>query len=135
MPRGGRRRGRAGVTYTNRSDLNQPVRTAPDQPYGTAGAQAAAQRAMPLPASAPPSASPAPAVSPPPEPGMLHAPSARPGEPLTAGLPVGAGPGPEANTALVGGDDQILMNLYRAYRLAPTEGLRALIAQAEAQRS
>jgi hypothetical protein len=68
---------------------------------------------------------------------MLSAPTARPNEPVTAGLPMGAGPGPEAMTQPVGGmdgSDQVLANLYAAYRTAPTEGLRALIQQTEQAR-
>lgn len=135
MPRGGRRSGTPGKAYPNRSDLAQPVRTATRQPYGAAKQQADAQRAIPLPQSAPPpSATPAPTAPPPPEPGLLGSPSARPNEPLTAGMPIGVGPGPDVNSPLVGGSDQVLQNLYAAYRVAPTEGLRALIAQTEALR-
>jgi hypothetical protein len=47
---------------------------------------------------------------------------------------MGAGPGPAANSPLVGGGDQILADLYRAYQIQPSEGLRALIAQTEALR-
>lgn len=130
MPRGGRRTGTPGKSYPNRSDLTaQPVRTAPGQPYGQAGQQAAAQQQIPLPQTSSPVPAPnAPIV--PPAPGMLTGPSLRPGEPVTAGLTVGAGPGPEAVTGGAPGD-QVLANLYRAYQTAPTEGLRALIAQTE----
>lgn len=136
MPRGGRRSGKPGATYTNRSDLNaQPVRTAPGQTYGLATQQANAQRALPLPASPPVQASPAPAAPPiAPEPGMLHAPTTRPNEPVTAGLPIGAGPGTEALGALGANDDQVIANLYRAYQNNPNEGLRAIIEQAERAR-
>lgn len=130
MPRGGPRKGRAGANYPNRTDLAaQPVKTAPGQPYGQAGAQAQAQRALPLPATPPVQAA-APSTQSGPPPGMLAQPTARPGEPVTAGLPIGAGPGPEA---LAGGlpQDQVLANLYRAYQIAPSDGLRALIAQTE----
>lgn len=131
LPRGGRRVGRAGASYPNRSDLAaQPVKTAPGQVYGAQAAQARAQQAVPLPTS-PPAQAPAPQPMPtPPDPGMLHAPTARPGEPVTAGLPIGAGPGPEA---LPGGlpQDQVLANMYRAFQMAPSDGLRALIAQTE----
>lgn len=47
--RGGARLGQQGQSYSNRSDLNQPVRTATGQPYGEAGRQAAAQKVIPLP--------------------------------------------------------------------------------------
>lgn len=62
---------------------------------------------------------------------MLHAPTTRPNEPVTAGLPIGAGPGTEALGHLGAPNDQVLANLYTAYRVAPTEGLRALIEQTE----
>lgn len=48
--RGGRRTGEPGKAYGNRSDLNgpQPVQAATGQPYGVAGAQRAAQAAVPV---------------------------------------------------------------------------------------
>ncbi|MCA1846728.1 MAG: hypothetical protein LC792_26760 [Actinobacteria bacterium] len=92
----------------------QPVRTAPGQEYGKATAQAEAQRVVPM-AAAPPipaggGGGPVFAPSPgfdqsipvpagyiaPGEVTPLHAPTERPGEPLTHGLPVGPGAGPEA---------------------------------------
>lgn len=136
MPRGGRRSGSPGSAYSNRTDLQaaQPIRTAPGQPYGAAGQQAAAQQAIPLPATPQPSASPVqPPSATPPEPGMLTGPTTRPGEPVTAGLTVGAGPGPEAVAGGAPGD-QVLQNLYRAFKIAPTPGLQALIAQTERMR-
>lgn len=89
-----------------------PVRTAPGQQYGMAGEQRAAQQALPMgpppapamgapgpggpagatPAGPPPVGRPVPPVTVVP----LTDPTARPGEPVTAGVPVGAGPGPEA---------------------------------------
>lgn len=117
MPRGGVRNGRPGVAYPNRADLNAPrplaPTAAPGQQYGAAGAQLAAQAAVPMapqalpsvpgggqnpPAQAPGGA--APSSQPPgPAPGSLGAfarPTERPGEPVTSGLPIGPGPGPEA---------------------------------------
>lgn len=111
MARGGRRQGRVGQSYANRTDLNPgprplPAAAATGQPYGAAGQQLAAQQAIPM-ASGPvvsPSPTPAPAAAPSggmppgPLPGSLpplNRPSERPGEPLTTGAPVGAGPGPE----------------------------------------
>lgn len=92
----------------NRTDLNQPpiepVTAVPNQPYGEAGAQRAAQSAVPIgtpatPVPAPLTAAPArgagasvgaaPGSLP-----FLH-PTNRPNEPITAGLPFGEGPGPE----------------------------------------
>ena len=106
MARGGMRTGTPGRAYTNRTDLHQPVKAAPGGEYGSVTALKGGQKVIPLPnaqAPAPPSA---PAPTPPAgagggaavEPGSLgfDAPTQRPGEPVTAGLPIGPGPGPEA---------------------------------------
>lgn len=104
MARGGRRAGRSGAMYANRTDMQLgprvPVQAAPGQVYGAAGAQRAAQQAVPLRAVASPGPAAAPggpvsrqpALPPPP----LDAPTDHPGEPLTAGSAFGPGPGPEA---------------------------------------
>jgi hypothetical protein len=119
VPRGGRRTGTPGTAYSNRTDLQQPVRTAPSQAYGEAKQSADAQRALPLPQTAP-------VVSmgaPPPEPGSLGAfdrPSDRPGEPITSGLPMGAGPGPNAMSPAV---DPTLDTLRAAYLAFPSPAL------------
>lgn len=97
MPRGGPRQGRVGKTYGNRSDLNGPkppgaplpVQSAPGQQYGARKAQEDAQRAIPMSPGQP---------LPPPRPTQvtsLSEPSTRPNEPVTTGLPMGAGAGPE----------------------------------------
>lgn len=94
MPRtgqGGTRQGSSGQAYPNRSDLNtQPIQADPaGRPYGERQAQEEAQRQIPLPAQRPVAA---------PQPGMngpLARASQRPNEPVTAGLGIGAGPGPE----------------------------------------
>jgi hypothetical protein len=109
MPRGGRRTGTPGKAYSNRSDLNVPAQAASGQQYGMRGQQMAAQRALPVarPATdavpsggSPAAGGPAGAGTPAgPLPGSLtplDAPTQRPGEPVTTGLPVGAGAGPEA---------------------------------------
>lgn len=108
--RGGRRKPQQGATYQNRTDLQtrQPVQTTPGQVYGKAAAQANAQKVVPLPGpGAQPSpdttmagAGPQPPASlgqgpMPGELGPLHAPTDRPGEPVTHGLPTGPGAGPE----------------------------------------
>jgi hypothetical protein len=104
--RGGPRQGTPGKTYTNRSDLNTnkklPIQVAPSQQYGQGVAQRSAQQAVPM-AGGPalPSPQVSPAAVPAPVPGAgggLARPTDRPGEPLTAGLPIGPGPGPEALT-------------------------------------
>lgn len=105
MARGGRRTGVQGRNYANRTDLSMnarplPVMTATNQPYGVAGAQADAQRAVPLapPPGAAVAAGPDAGATARVEPGSLGSldrPSTRPMEPITAGAPVGAGAGTE----------------------------------------
>lgn len=101
---GGARQGTPGTAYANRSDLAaQPVATAKGQEYGKATAQAEAQRAVPLAQMPPPPTAQASAAPPPgsfagPYPGEvtgLDAPTERPREPLTHGLSIGPGGGPE----------------------------------------
>jgi hypothetical protein len=104
----------------NRTDV-EPITVAPATQYGDRSRQQAAQRAVPLgsPPQGPPAAAaigspgaPAPTggANGPPQPGLppvtgpgilpfLH-PSNRPNEPVTAGLPTGPGPGPEALTGV-----------------------------------
>lgn len=114
------RNGTPGTAYPNRSDLgdqpNLPARVATDQTYGKAQSQLDAQKTIPMrrpsvplptqpqsaPGAAPPStpgAAPTPAPPPvtPGSLGDLHRPTERPFEPVTAGAPIGPGPGPEAN--------------------------------------
>lgn len=107
MARGGKRAGTPGQSYGRRTDLHQPIRVAPNQEYGQAQALENAQRVVPLPnqpvpAAQPPAPPPAPTGAmggppglPPPDLGPLSRPTERPGEPVTAGLPTGPGPGPE----------------------------------------
>lgn len=82
MPRGGRRKGTPGKGYSNRTDMM--VDYAPDE---TGGAAAGGMEAGP------------PAVTPEDSP-MLFDDTANPQEPVTAGLPIGAGPGPQRDTRL-----------------------------------
>lgn len=127
--RGGTRQGTPGTAYANRTDLQSnapvPIQTAPGQQYGERAQQQAAQRTIPIappPAapspSAPGGASPPPGGGPPappgggvptptpsgpqPLPGELPflGPTARPTEPVTHGLKLGAGAGPEALTGV-----------------------------------
>lgn len=109
---GGTRVGKQGRAYPQRSDLNAlPVRTATGQTYGQAGAQQAAQSAVPM-------APPRPTTP-------LGAPTTRPNEPVTAGLPTGAGPGPEVlmNPAV----DSTRQQLAALYRLYPNNDLLGLL--------
>jgi hypothetical protein len=115
------RTGQPGGQYPNRSDLRNPGNEqVKGQPYGERAAQQAAQRAVPItgPPQAPvpptgpaggatgtaplvPSA-PATAGAGGPAPGELtplFAPTERPGEPVTAGIGLGPGPGREALNA------------------------------------
>ncbi len=82
MPRGrgGKRQGTPGKAYVNRTDMGQNYDP-------TAGIPAAGGLA-PSPQQAAPQAAPE-------DSRMLNAPTDRPDQPLTAGLPIGAGGGPE----------------------------------------
>ena len=81
MPRaqGGKRQGTPGTGYANRTDLASD----PNMDKNTAATGGLD--------SAPP---PGPPMRTPDDSPMLTDPSQRPGEPITAGLPIGAGPGP-----------------------------------------
>lgn len=88
MPRGGKREGTPGKAYANRTDMGMN--------YDNAGSSAASGGMAPPPA--------APVGPPPPRPDDspdLSAPTAYPDEPVTAGLPIGAGPGPDRDTRKV----------------------------------
>lgn len=90
--RGGKRSGNPGTAYPNRTDLaadRQPIAAPQGQEYGERGRQEAAQQQVPLPDIAAMAAS---------LPGLTD-PTQRPAEPLTAGAPIGPGPGPEALAA------------------------------------
>lgn len=133
--RGGPRTPSPNTNYPNRSDMaSQPVQTNRGQPYGQASAQAQAQKVVPVagPAtsSTPQSAS---AIEPGMQPGQvptLQDPSAYPSEPVTAGLPTGAGVGPGA---LRGGSfGPPSLSLLRAvYAKYPDEDIRRLIELTE----
>lgn len=140
MPRarhGGRRQGTPGQAYGNRTDLNQnrqPIRVASGQEYGARQAQVAAQKAVPLPAPPVPASPPAPAPG---SFGAFNRPTEFPDEPLTAGLPVGPGAGPEAIVAPGGlsADERVLAELKGLYRANPNRDLARLIAHAERRRA
>jgi len=115
MGQGGRRQGTPGKAYPNRTDLNadrQPVRVPSGGRYGDRQAAEAAQRIMPLPDNRPD-------VVP------LDAPSRRPDEPVTAGLPVGPGPGPEILGPAAGPDQdsEIAAQIRALYRQFPSNDL------------
>lgn len=121
--RGGSRQGTPGTAYTNRTDLaenRQPVRVPTGQPYGEAGRQEQAQQAMPLPDLSAMLSS---------LPGLTDE-SRRPDEPITAGLPTGPGPGPEA-LAAPPPDRSGVGLIKRMLRENPDPELFALLAEAE----
>lgn len=130
---GGKRNGRPGASYGNRSDLQQAPRAVPGQPYGVAGQQLQAQQAVPLSQTPPPNPQPQGQPQQGPVPGalgQLHAPSDRPNEPITAGLSQGPGPGPEALGGSVTPPDPtigLLKGLFAAY---PNADIQALLNQA-----
>ena len=105
----------------NRSDLAAPVTAAPNQPYGIAAQQIAAQGVVPMgpqPIAGGGQAGPPSAPSDPnamvaalqahaaagggPHPQGFTRPTERPNEPVTHGLPIGPGAGPEALTGIGG---------------------------------
>lgn len=110
MARGGQRRGTPGTAYANRTDMHQPVKTPDGMAYGKRKMLEEAQKVIPLPTQpsmpGPATGGGGPAVAPTPpmsaQPGLspgeldFARPTERPAEPVTAGLPVGPGPGPEA---------------------------------------
>lgn len=130
---GGQRAGTPGTRYPNRTDMQAP-KAATGQPYGQAGQQIAAQRAVPLPAAPPPATAQPPGqgqgaagFASPNDTPTLTAPTQRPDEPLEAGLSFGPGPGPEALGPPPMSDVEArLRALYAAH---PTTELRDLIRQ------
>lgn len=139
--RGGRREGTPGQAYGNRTDLNanrQAVTAATGQAYGARGAQEAAQRAVPLPAPPPVQAAPAPQAARPPAPapgtlGAFNRPTDYPTEPLTAGLPVGPGAGPEAVRTGANPNGDVEAQLLALYRAAPNNDVLRLLRTVRAQ--
>lgn len=115
MSRGGPRKGKAGKSYANRTDLNAkalPATAVPGQPYGVAGAQLASQKIAPM-ASGPlqsapqqgafqPPAGPAPGSF-----GDLTDPTKRPDESFMTGVDAGPGAGSEVLSA----DPQVAVTL------------------------
>lgn len=126
---GGARTGTPGVAYSNRSDLNRP---GVGQTYGTASAQQSAMSAVPIsaPSAGVPMPAQAPAVPQPGSGGPFNRPSERPGEPVTAGLPLGPGPGPEAlGTDLR--DTPAVAELRALYAMFPDPDLADLLEDAD----
>lgn len=133
--RGGRRQGQVGKLYPNRTDAAQAPKAAPSQTYGEGAESLRAQRAIPLPNAAPTTAGAGAMLEdtpPPPVPGGMPfgRGTDRPGEPLTAGLAVGAGPGPSAAMPAV---DPVVETLRAAYRAFPNESIAALLEAMESR--
>lgn len=136
MARGGKRNGKPGTAYAQRTDLQaspQAIKAAPGQAYGAAQLQREMQAAVPIAGTAVPVPTPgAPAGASPapqgPMPGMGFAdPTGRPDEPVMAGAPVGPGGGPE----MLGGQDDVVMQLRAVYAAFPSEDLRAILQKIE----
>jgi hypothetical protein len=115
------------AAYGQRTDLNMAPTAVPGQTYGKAGAQIAAQRAVPMGAQAAPAAPKAP-TSTPGQYGPLDRPTERPNEPVTAGAPFGPGRMGE-QTAYAGpvGGDSVLDELRALYAKFPNNDLADMI--------
>lgn len=124
--------------YPNRTDLRNPAQkvakmAAKGQAYGEAGKQLAAQSTVPM------GASPMEAAPPPPMPGQaggFDRISERPNEPITTGMPFGAGAGQEALAApggAAGSKDDLIMQLRLATARYPNPNLIQLLLMLEAQ--
>lgn len=124
---GGYRQGTPGKQYSQRTDLardRQPTRVTKGKEYGKRQAAEQSQAAMPLPD-----------MSRIPKPGSvpsLTAPTERPNEPVTAGIPIGAGPGPSSLSVPAAAGSQALFDLRALAAQYPDyEGLYRIIAWAE----
>lgn len=125
------------ATYANRTDLQNPtkkmaVTAAPGQTYGEAGAQRAAQQAVPM-------GTPQAPVVAPGSLGPLDRPTERPLEPVTAGNPMGAGPGSEAlvtplpDTLMAGGKQDLINQVRYVYSKYPNTAVLQLLLELENQ--
>ena len=130
------------ATYPNRTDLNNPAKklpitAVPGQTYGKAGAQRQAQQAVPMGAPPSPQAPPQQQQQQPSPVTPLNAPTERPDEPVTAGNPLGAGPGMDMlpqpmPMATAPGSRQDLINQVRyIYSKTPNSALLQLILELE----
>lgn len=129
---GGARQGTPGQAYNNRTDLQtQKPTAATGQGYGQAGAQLAAQKAVPMAGAAAgvaPAVQAAAAQGPPPAPADLYRATENPNQPVTHGLPMGPGAGPEAlpiqNAATT---DPLAIQLRALYQKFPSQELADLL--------
>ena len=128
--------------YPNRTDLSNPakklaVTTVPGQTYGKAGEQRRAQQAVPMGTPQQPQAPQQQQQQQPLPVTPLNAPTERPDEPITAGNPLGAGPGMDMlpqpmPMATAPGSRQDLINQVRyIYSKTPNTALLQLILELE----
>lgn len=120
--------------YSNRTDLQNPTKkvarmAAKGQPYGEAGKQMSAQRAVPV-APSPTTVAPR---RPAPTPGSFGAfdrPTEFPDEPLTAGVDFGPGMGSRAAGVMPATPlgNPVLQELLALYRSFPNDDLANLIS-------
>jgi hypothetical protein len=144
--RGGARTGTPGKSYSNRTDMTQPVQTAPNQAYGAAGQQAQSQQTIPLPSSAGELAKMAQGAQQPQMPqagpqqpngpvagdmGALSRMTDHPMQPVTHGAPTGPGPGPES----LGGPlpNKVSSTIAQIAAASGNPDLQVLAARAQAQ--
>jgi hypothetical protein len=130
-----RARDRGGENYRSRPIETQAVEAPSGRAYGDRKESEDAQREIPLPDAAGQqradlAAALQAAQQAQPMEGGLAAPTARPGEPVTQGLPTGPGAGPEAlNPGAAGtGDADLLRRLLLRY---PTEAMRRLVERVD----
>lgn len=119
--RGGRRAGRPGANYTNRTDLQQAPRAADTGTYGEAADLVRSQQVVPLPEQ-PPIAAGDPSL-------LLSRPTERPDEPVTAGVPLGPGP----NSTMLAASHPAVVELRAAYAKYPTPEIAWLLAALDGQ--
>lgn len=117
----------------------QVLSAAPDQPYGDAGQELNDQRTQPMGGQAP--LPPMPNVPssaqgfqmPAYQGGDFGAPSNRPGEPVTAGVPIGPGPGPSSGPNVGAQPTGQLTQMLQTMAASDMTGVLAPLYQAAAQ--
>jgi hypothetical protein len=130
VARGGSRQGKPGQAYGQRSDL-QAAKAPTGLEYGQHKQLIDAQHAVALPQAG---TAPAPTGPPSPPPGgapvvlgAFDRPTEQPNVPVTAGLPVGPGPGPEALQTVGPAADNVGQQLRALYAQNPNNDLLRLI--------
>lgn len=108
-------------------NMTQAARYISGMPYGEGGQLNQLAQAAPLAADNAAPAAPEISVTP------LHAPTERPEEPVTAGAPFGAGPGPEALPQVQPQDDAVAAALRAAFIRYPSPALANLLDQLDQQ--